>query len=653
MALGPGTVANAALEKAPVRFVQMLWGQGRARLHDTVYPWWRREIERQGRRFAGMDDQALLDEARDLGLTMRRSGFRYRTVSRCFALIRECSRRRLGMAHHDCQLRGGWTMLWGGVAEMATGEGKTLTAVLPVATMALAGVPCHVVSVNDYLTERDAERMRPVYEAVGLRVGHVVSTLSPDERRRAYAADVTYCTNQELVFDHLRDQIVLAERPGRIRVEVDRLLGGHDGGGRLLIGRGLGFALIDEADSVLVDEARTPLVISGGEGVGERDEVLEQAIAIARGLVDGEDFLVERARQRLRLTERGRSRVQEHAAVLGGVWRGRRRAEEIVRQALGALHLFVRDEHYLVEEDRIVIVDEYTGRSMPNRSWSRDLHQLIEIKEGVPLSARNETLAQISYQAFFRRYAHKAGMSGTVAEIARELGMSYDLPVVRIAPHRPTARRDLGTVVHATPEAAAADLVETVATMVGLGRPVLVGTRTVEAAERLSVALGAAGIAHRVLSARQNADEAGLIAGAGRAGQVTIATNMAGRGTDIPLDDAAREAGGLHVVLTEYHGARRIDRQLIGRCARQGDPGSHQAILCLDNIATLTGRGSGAQRWLGRPFLLRRASGQYLARCWLRRAQRRVERRHYRLRQELLRMDDEMGRTLAFSGAGE
>ncbi len=652
-ARGPAGGRPRPLDKAPLRYVQAFWGQGRSRLHDLAYLYWRSEIVDQGRRLEALDDAALRAAARDLGGRLRRHGFRYRTVAHAFALVRECSRRRLGMAHHDCQLRGGWAMLWGGVAEMATGEGKTLTAVLPVATMAMAGVPCHVVSVNDYLTERDAGQMRPVYEAVGLRVAHVVSSLSPDERRRAYEADVTYCTNQELVFDYLRDRIALAGRPGRIRLELDRWLGEEGTAAPLLNARGLGFALIDEADSVLVDEARTPLVISGPGDESDRNGMLEEAIRIARILTSGRDFLIERDRQRLQLTARGRERIDELVAGLGGVWRARRHREETLRQALSALHLFERDEHYLIDDERVVIIDEYTGRAMPNRSWSRDLHQLIEIKEGLPPTLRNETLAQISYQAFFRRYPHKAGMSGTVAEIARELGMSYDLPVVRIPTHRPVDRADLGTRVLADPDEAAERLVASVAALLEAGRPVLVGTRTVAVAEGLSERFASAGIAHRVLSARQNADEAEVVAGAGRAGQVTIATNMAGRGTDIPLDEAARAAGGLHVILTEFHGARRIDRQLVGRCARQGDPGSSEAILSLDNVEALTGRPGRLAGLLARSCLLHRPLGQAGARWLLRSAQRQVERRHYRMRQDLLRMDDEMGRTLAFSGRRE
>ena len=650
-----GDEAPARLPALPYRIAAYgaTWAQ--SRWHMQRFRRLLPEIERQGRICRGVTDEALLAMARECGAELRRRGFPYRTVARAFALVREAAARHLGMRHHDCQLRGGWAMLWGAVAEMATGEGKTLTATLPVATMALAGVPVHVVSVNDYLTARDAEQMRPLYAALGLRTAAVVADLDLAGRRAAYRADITYCTNKELVFDYLRDGLEAEGRTGRIVQAVGRLRGRRSAMPEPRLGRGLGFVLIDEADSVLVDEARTPLIIAGGKDGSEAEPDLVLALEIAARLVEDEDFVIDHRRSRIDLTEAGRARIHGLARGRGGLWRGGRAREELLVMALSALHRQHRDEHYMVEDGRIVIIDEYTGRTMPDRSWSRGLHQLVEIKEGCPPSRRHGTLAQISYQAFFRRYPHRSGMTGTAREIAREIGMNYRLPVVGIATHRPVARRDLGTRIHARLDEADRHLVEVVEAMRRADRPTLVGTRTVAVAEHLSRVFAEAGIDHQVLSARQNADEAAIIAGAGRAGRVTIATNMAGRGTDIPLDDRAREAGGLHVVLTEYHSARRIDRQLIGRCARQGDPGSSQAILCLERLEGLEDLGMTRRtlRALIALGLLDSVAGQWWARRSLARAQRRLERRHFRMRQDLLRADKEMGKMMAFSGRSE
>ena len=570
-------------------------------------------------------------------------------MARSFALVQEAAARRLGMRHHPCQLQGGWAMLWGQVAEMATGEGKTLTAALPAATFALAGLPVHVVTVNDYLTARDAEYLQPLYEALGLRVGVVTAGLSEAEKRRAYAADVTYCTNKELVFDYLRDRLTLGGRGTGLALEVERLYDSRARRGRLLL-RGLGFALVDEADSVLIDEARTPLVLSGGGGNRDEERVLREALAAAQRFQRGRHFRMEGSRRRLRLTDEGRRYAAALLESSGGIWHGRRRREELLTQALYALHLYHRDEHYLVTGGRVVIIDEYTGRPMPERAWSRGLHQLVECKEDCPITPARETVAQISYQRFFRRYLHLAGMSGTVREVARELGMVYGLQVAPIPTHRPVRRRDLGTRVHARHEAQWSHLAARVAELRRQGRPVLIGTRTVAAAEAASAALQAAGLPHQLLSARQNAGEARLVARAGEAGQITIATNMAGRGTDIPLDERARRAGGLHVILTECHSARRIDRQLLGRCARQGDPGSVEAILCLEDALALQDRPGMMGLLRRRPRLLATTWGQWLARWLIGRAQRSLERRHYRTRQALLRADKELADSLAFSG---
>lgn len=616
--------------------------------------WVRREaeaVEQAGRRLAGMTDDGLREERLGLRVRLLTDGLLSAHVADSFALIRETSRRVLGMRHHDSQVMGALVMLRGMVAEMETGEGKTLTATLAAATAAMAGLPVHVVSVNDYLTARDAEGMKPLYEALGLRAGCAVHGQSPDERRQAYGCDIAYATNKELVFDYLRDRLTLAERPDPVMVQAEVLRGRGGRTERLLL-RGLHFAVIDEADSVLVDEARTPLIISGSSGIREEREFLGQALALAGDFVRDEDFLLDEARRQILLTACGRGRIEDAGRRLGALWSGMVRREGVVHQALTALHLFRRDEQYLVRDGKVQIIDEFTGRVMPDRSWEQGLHQLIELKEGCEPTQRREPLAKISYQRFFRRYLRLAGMTGTAREVRDELWDVYGLATMRLPTHRPVIRRRLQDRIYATRPEKWDAVVDRVGELRSQGRAVLVGTRTVAAAEELAARAREAGVPHRVLSARQDAAEAEVIAGAGRAGSVTIATNMAGRGTDIALAPEVRAAGGLHVILTEYHEAARIDRQLAGRCGRQGDPGSFEGILSLEDFLFQGKWGDPFIRLL-RILVVRSGTPQHAARWLLRLMQRKVERHHARIRRDLFRRDQAQGSLMSFAGRFE
>ena len=606
-----------------------------------------RAVHHQAPALADLDDTGFAAAVAEVRLRLRREGLRRVPCIRAFALVREAARRTLQQTPYDEQLLGGWAMLRGRLAEMHTGEGKTLAATLPAATAALAGIPVHVITVNDYLVQRDAESMGPVYRALGLRVGAVTAAMDHAARRAAYACDICYCTNKQLVFDYLRDRMARGG-VGPMRLRLDGLFGADAVGERLLL-RGLCFAIVDEADSVLVDEARTPLVISGRGGTAEDPAQYRQALDLARGLTDGLHYCLRRAEREVELTDAGRAALATAAAELGGHWRHVRQREELTRQAVYALHLLQRDTHYLVTDGKVQIVDAYTGRLMPDRSWERGLHQLVETKEGCALSPRNETLARISYQRFFRRYLHLAGMTGTAREVATELWAVYHLGVAMVPTHRRRRRRLLRPRVYRDGAARWAAVVERIQALHAVGRPVLVGTGTVDASEQLSRHLDAAGIPHRVLNARQDADEAAVIAAAGAPAQVTVATNMAGRGTDIRLAPGVAERGGLHVIATSRHEARRIDRQLYGRCARQGDPGSAEALTARDDALL-------AQSPWGR--LARRlpcgARGCGPLVVWLeRRAQRAAEARHARVRRRLLQLDEQVGRLLAFSGKGE
>ena len=612
--------------------------------------------------FAGLDAGALRERAREVGKLLRRDGFAPPLAARAFALISTAADRMLGMRPFDVQLLGGWVMLRGMLAEMETGEGKTLTATLPACAAALAGVHVHVITVNDYLVTRDARLMRPVYECLGLTVGTVLEEQSPPERQAAYGANVTYGTNKSIVFDYLRDRITLGQRSSALRLQVETL-GGEQARVRKLLLRRLSFAIVDEADSVLIDEARTPLIISGpsqqdtaiyprfAAPSGEADEarVAEEGLGIARALDEGEHYTVMRDERRVLLTDEGRRRVEALCADLGGVWAGLMRREELATQALAALHLFSRDEHYLVREGKVEIIDEYTGRTMPDRSWERGLHQLVEAKEGCEVTAQKEPLARISYQRFFRRYLHLCGMTGTAKEVSGELGAVYGLPVARVPTHRPSARKLLPGRVEATEDAKWAAIARRVQAVHSLGRPVLLGTRSVAASERASRALDTLGLEHRVLNAKQDEEEAEIVSRAGEAGRITIATNMAGRGTDIKLAEGVAALGGLHVILSERHDSARIDRQLAGRCARQGDPGHYEEILSLeDSIMAMAGGPIG----LPVALLAKAMPAAFGARA-LQVAQRRAEKAHSRIRKALLKMDQKMGKTLAFSGSSE
>ncbi len=596
-------------------------------------------------------DAALRERSAGLRVELRRSGFRDELVARSFALVREAARRTIGERPYDVQLLGGWALLRGMAAEMETGEGKTLTATLPASTAALAGIPVHVITVNDYLVERDARNMGPIYAALGLSLGSVTHAATPRERRASYACDVSYVSNKEVAFDYLKDRLTLGPRRQRAHLELERLLGDESRADRLLL-RGLCYGIVDEADSVLVDEARTPLIISGPGGQEELEaEVYRTAIAIAGELQEPRDFSLDPAGRRVSLTSLGEGRIRKRARTLGGLWSGRHRAEELVIQALGAIWLYLRDQHYLVAGGRVRIVDEYTGRVMPDRSWERGLHQMIETKEGLLPTHQVQPLARISYQRFFRRYLRLAGMTGTAREVANELFSIYGLPTLRIPTHRPLRRSDRGERVFRGGEERWAAVVQRIRELHEQGRPVLVGTRSVTASERVSELLRAEGLEHRVLNARQDAEEAQIVARAGRAGRITVATNMAGRGTDIRLGPGVAEAGGLHVIVTERHEARRIDRQLAGRAGRQGDPGTFEICTSLeDEIVQAHGRvGSAALEGLAE-----RAGPTSRLRRWrVRHAQWRAERRHARMRRELLRLDERVATMLAFSGKGE
>jgi preprotein translocase subunit SecA len=574
-----------------------------------------------------------------------RAGVTPTSAARTFALIRVLAARHLGMAPYDVQLMAAWSMLRGRMAELATGEGKTLAASLTAATAALAGRMVHVVTVNDYLAARDHAQLSPLYRSLGLTAGLIVHGLSPAERRAAYACDIVYASNKELVFDYLRDQMRRRGTPTALHGRLARLNGGRTEEDSLVL-RGLDFAIVDEADSVLIDEARTPLIISETAQDAISENVCTEALDLVAGLSEGGDYHVDRSARRIDLTSTGRVRVEQLSATLGEQWGSTVVRSELVVKALSARLLFERDVHYLVRDGKIRIIDEYTGRIMEDRFWNDGLHQMIEAKEGCAASGQRGSVARITYQRFFTRYHHLSGMSGTLAEVTRELRSVYSVGTARIPTHHRCRRLVEPTVVVATATAKWRTIADRAVALAASGRPVLVGTRSVAASERASTLLHAQGVAHNLLNAAQDAAEAAVVARAGEAGCVTIATNMAGRGTDIRLAEGVSEHGGLAVILSDRHDAARIDRQLAGRGARQGDRGSFTQVLSLEDALLDPLRNNPAGR-----LVLAAARAHRLVACALfSLMQRRAERRHRQVRRELMRFEAKLQASMSFAG---
>jgi preprotein translocase subunit SecA len=601
-----------------------------------------REAGKEAAAVAQLDDAELATQMRIKSRLAIHGG----NLAPVLARLREAASRSLGLRPFDSQLMGAAALMAGKLAEMQTGEGKTLTAALAASVAAASGAPVHVVTVNDYLAERDTQEMRPLFEFLGLSVGTIVTGMSLDARRAAYACDITYCTNKELVFDYLKDRVAAGGRASRAQIRVRALLGVEKQTGMLL--RGLHFAIVDEADSIMVDEARTPLILAEKGPTSGDPKMYREALALARELTAGEHYEISLARRELHLTEAGQATLRERSRELGGTWLAAKAREQLASQALRALLLFHRDQHYLVTMDRKVqIIDEYTGRVLEGRTWEQGLHQLIEAKENCMLSEHNRTLARITYQRFFRRYLRLSGMTGTAKEVAGELHAVYGLEVVAIPSNRPCIR--VCEPDRCLPDAAAKwqAVAEEATRLRERNAPLLIGTRSLEASEQLSAVLGKMELPHRVLNARQDAEEAEIVAQAGQPGMITVATNMAGRGTDIRLGPGVAEAGGLHVILTEFHDSPRIDRQLIGRCARQGDPGCAAAIVACDD-ALFREHGGCLYKLLYR--LHGHAMPHLLLTLLRRRCQRAAERIHGRERRDTLKQDRDLDTLLAFAG---
>jgi preprotein translocase subunit SecA len=545
-------------------------------------------------------------------------------------------------------------MHFGGLVELATGEGKTVTASLPTFLNALAGKGVHVTTVNDYLAQRDADWIGPVYQKLGLTVGCLQQKMDDAVRVAAYRRDVTYGTAAEFGFDFLRDRLKVRGGQAQTAPFWAPWMPGADAS-KLdpRVQRALHFAIVDEADSIFIDEAKTPLIIANPTRLAEPEEqvVYLWADRVARSMKRDEHFFLNLKKDKIELTDAGRHLVRYSDPPSGKHAKAMDKLLEAVERSLHAYYRFARDQHYMVNsEKKIVIIDEGTGRPMPDRHWRDGLHQAVEAKEGVPINMASEHAAQITFQNFYRLYTKLAGMSGTLMPNFWELRKVYRAWTTWVPTNRPSKRVVHPDQIYPTEDAKFDAVVQKTREMLAVGRPVLIGTRTVEASKKLSAKLTAGGITHKVLNAEQNEGEAEVVALAGQPGAVTVATNMAGRGTDIKLGNGIAEAGGLHVIGTERHEAERVDRQLIGRAGRQGDPGTAGFMLSLEDQLL---EGLGTKRQFELAAIGRRGGN----RNWnayaplFRQAQQRIEKRHYRQRLDLKNHDKQRQEMLKDIGA--
>jgi preprotein translocase subunit SecA len=605
------------------------------------------QITGQEPRLVGLGDPALRKES--LGLRYRaRSGEPLdRLLVDAFALVREAGRRRLGMRHFEVQLLGGAAIHHRSIVEMQTGEGKTLTATLPLYLAALEGKGAHLATVNDYLARRDAEWMGPIYDALGMTVGVIQGQMPQEARRKAYACDVTYGTANEMGFDFLRDRLLKRTLASGQQDLFGQMLGvSANGASDQPVQRELHYMLVDEADSILIDEARTPLIISALPGEDEQiaAEAYRWAAEVSPTFVEDEHYEYDHDERDVDLSLAGRQRVRGLTKPSAMDRLPLSTIYEYVQRAIKVKREMFRDRHYVIRDGEVVIVDEFTGRLSEGRKWRAGIHQAVEAQEGVEITFATNQAARITVQDLFLRYRRLGGMTGTASTSSRELRKIYKVHVEQIPTNRPPIRKQMPTLVYGTLDQKLDAIVKDALEQLAAHRPVLIGTRSIDKSERLADLFVAHGVTPTVLNARHIEREAEIVSQAGQPGKLTVATNMAGRGTDIKLGPGVEQLGGLHVICTELHEAQRIDRQLIGRCGRQGDPGTYRQFLALDDEILLVGLGPKKAKRLKQRGA--KATGPLDGfEPLFRKAQRRVERRHFRDRKVLLYHEKERQKT--------
>ncbi|TVQ60255.1 MAG: hypothetical protein EA379_08585 [Phycisphaerales bacterium] len=642
-------LGDALRDRRPLRGLDALWTDARDALVMRLR---RTDCRVEAARVRGLEEEfaRMADACLDEALSALRAAFRRGRetddeIVRAVAAMGEVAWRELGQRPHAGQVHGALALARGRIAEIATGEGKTLCATIPATLWAWRGRGCHVVTANDYLAQRDAAWMAPVYRRAGLRVASIAQETGHEERREAYSADLTYCTGKEAAADYLRDRLVLGRGARASWAAIEACYDAAPARWSGVVQRGLACAVVDEADAVLIDEAATPLIIAGGAADPGLAHAHRLASVIVGELREGEHYKADRAARDVRLTRSGLAKVQADGALASSAWSTARRREEVVTHALSARLFYKRGAQYSVRDGRIVIIDESTGRATPDRSWREGVHQAIEAKEGLAPNAPPGTLARISFQRFFRLYPRLCGMTGTAHEVRRECWRLYRLAFERVPTHRPSARDVLPQRVYAGAEGRRRAVVAEAMRVRDKGRPVLIGVRTVRESEAIASMLRDAGAARDVLNAERHEEEAAVVARAGEAGRITVATNMAGRGTDIALGEGVAAAGGLHVICAEANPARRLDRQLAGRCARQGDPGSYRRVVSLDDEVVL--------RHAPRALRLACIGGvRWASRATVRSAQSRAEAEGRRRRAGVLRADDWLDDHLGFAAGG-
>jgi preprotein translocase subunit SecA len=618
----------------PARWQKFLAGPVRRRL--ARYAAFVPKIAALETSYQTLDDYSLRKESLSLRYRAKSGEPLEHLLPEAFALVREAGRRALDMRHYDVQLVGGVAMHQRSIAEMQTGEGKTLTATLPLYLNALRGKGAHLATANDYLAKRDAEWMMPLYAALGMTVGIVQAQQPPPMRRAAYACDITYGTAKEFGFDFLRDRLL--QRAGGGSGDLfGAMLGVSATSGEQPVQRGLHFMLADEADSILIDEARTPLVISALPTEDERlaTDAYRWAAGISGQFNEREHFEYEAERREVTLLPAGRRLVRQLEKPAAMQALGMFAIYEYAERAIKVSREMIRDRQFVVRDGEVVIVDEFTGRLAEGRKWRSGIHQAVEAKEGLEITFETGQAARITVQDFFLRYERVGGMTGTAATSAREMLNIYNLRVLPIPTNRPPIRKRLADRVFGTSENKWKAIVAETLEMHAAGRPVLIGTRSIDKSELVSSLLQAQGLQHDVLNANRLNREADIVRQAGERGRITVSTNMAGRGTDIKLGPEVEAIGGLHVICSEMHESARIDRQLIGRCGRQGDPGTFRQYLALDDDLLKEGLGPRtAERFAAQGEKQPGSCDSY--RRLFAKAQRRIERKHFRDRKVLL-----------------
>ena len=607
---------------------------------------WTGELERINAlepKMQELSDHELKKESLSLRYRARSGEPLAKLLPEAYALVREAGRRTMNMRHFDVQILGATAVFNHSIVEMQTGEGKTLTATLPMYLYSLIGKGTCLATVNDYLAKRDADLMRPIYSALGMKVGVIQTEMQQPERRKSYHCDITYGTAKEFGFDFLRDRLLLR----KIREGQHDLLGAMLEGIKQTdeqpVQREPYFALIDEADSILIDEASTPLIISAMPTAEQKMEVecYKWAAEMADVFIEDEDYNYDHDKKTVELTKKGRLKARNIEKPDAMADTGLYHIYEYIQRAVKVAREFHHDEQYVVRDGEIVIVDEFTGRLGEGRKWREGIHQAVEAKQGVEITVATGQAARVTVQDFFLRFHKLAGMTGTAAASARELRKIYRCHVIPVPTNRPPKRVKWPTRIYATEEAKWLAIVDEVAEVHAQGRPILIGTRTIDKSEILSRLLKEKEIVHDVLNANYVEEEAEIVARAGQEGKVTVSTNMAGRGTDIQLSDEVKALGGLHVICTEMHESARIDRQLIGRCGRQGDPGTFRQYLCLEDELLEKAMGPKKARKykkLGQKYPDRQFNQYEKLFRW---AQRKVEKKSFRSRKTMLYYEKE------------